>query len=194
VSSRFPSKSVMRSDLDANLCAEGEEASRVSARIANSESTSRRALIRAPPCLPVAPETSTVRDMIYRKQRLWGVFQLLWQGRPIYKKKILKGSHRIGRTYLLIGVRVDALLLSEFLIGNHDAFYGVVWITQFCRLHHRCSIGIIHKDGSYKECGLLVEFALSLRLRIFNLVLSIQGPRTDVRKRSCQLRSPRVEL
>src|SRR5688572_24222867 len=64
VSSRLPCTRYTFEDLEARRCADAEEASRVSARIRKSASWSMSDWIRAPPCLPVAPETRMARDIV----------------------------------------------------------------------------------------------------------------------------------
>lgn len=50
-------------DLAANFFAEGDETSRVRARILKSAWAASNAAITEPPCLPVAPVTRRVRDI-----------------------------------------------------------------------------------------------------------------------------------
>ena len=63
VSLRSPLTRVMLDDLAANRWADGELGSRVTARMGKPALSASKALMSAPPCLPVAPVTRIARFM-----------------------------------------------------------------------------------------------------------------------------------
>lgn len=63
-SSMLPSTSLILGDFAASFSAEAEAFVRVRARIVKSAFSARRALMTAPPCLPVAPVTRIALDIV----------------------------------------------------------------------------------------------------------------------------------